>query len=325
MAERKMKFVIVSPCQRSGGGLVLHQLCRLLQKQGHEAKIFELNCYLGKYSSSGIIFYLKYFLSVMRDMYRTVFAHMFPNTKKGRRWHDGYVYKSVKGCKKKWLPWVDKDTIVIYPEIYRGNMLHAAKVVRWLLYYNRYPNDADWYAKDDLFVAYRMQFNDKRLNPRCVLLHVFSFDTELYKRTNYGERKGNCYIVRKGISRADLPQHFDGPVIDGYSEKEKVDILNQCARCYSYDTQTFYTSIAAICGCLPIVVTEAGKTRKDYLTSNEQVLGVAYGDSQEEIEFALATQNNVLEHIQKELAKNEINAAKFVLECRKHFSYSDGA
>lgn len=319
MSEKKLKFVIVSPCQRSGGGLVLHQLCKILEKQGHDARILEINCYLGKYSSSGIIFYLKYFLSLLRDIYRTIFAHLFPNTKKGKHWHDGYVYKSVQGCKKKYLPWVDKDTIVIYPEIYRGNMLHAAKVVRWLLYYNRYPNDTDWYSKDDLFVAFTKLFNDELLNHKCLVLRVTSFDIGLYKRINYGERKGNCYIVRKGIHRADLPKHFDGPVIDDYSEKDKVGMLNRCERCYSYDTNTFYMSIAAICGCLPIVVIEEGKTRDDYVSSDVQALGVAYGDSVEEIEYALATQNKVLEYRKQELAKNEINVEKFVLECRKHF------
>ena len=193
MDNKKLKFVIVSPCQKTGGGLVCHVLCKILEEQGHDARILEINCYLGKYSSSGIIFYLKYFLSLLRDAYRTIFAHLFPNTKKGKRWHDGYVYKSVKGCKKKYLPWVDKDTIVIYPEIYRGNMLHAAKVVRWLLYYHPWnTNDTEWYSKDDLFVSYRKQFNDESINPSCRLLHVFSFDTELYKRTNYDTRKGNC-------------------------------------------------------------------------------------------------------------------------------------
>lgn len=321
MSEKKLKFVIVSPCQRSGGGLVLHQLCKILEKQGHDARILEINCYLGKYSSSGIIFYLKYFLSLLRDIYRTIFAHLFPNTKKGKHWHDGYVYKSVQGCKKKYLPWVDKDTIVIYPEIYRGNMLHAAKVVRWLLYYHPWnTNDTEWYAKDDLIFAYLKVFNDEKINPSCRLLTVYHFDKNRYKRTNYGERKGNCYIIRKGRNRTDLPKSFDGPIIDDYSEKDIEKIFNQCERCYSYDTCTFYTCVAAMCGCLPIVVMEPGKTKYDYIGSSAvPPAGVAWSDSAEQIKFALDTQNQVYEDRLKECDDNEANIYAFTQECIKYF------
>ena len=41
---------------------------------------------------------------------------------------------NMLGCSRKWLPIVDKNTVVIYPEIFYGDFLNSKKVVRWLLY-----------------------------------------------------------------------------------------------------------------------------------------------------------------------------------------------
>ena len=38
--NKKYKFIIVSPRQHSGGAIVLHLLCKLLQNRGYDAKIF---------------------------------------------------------------------------------------------------------------------------------------------------------------------------------------------------------------------------------------------------------------------------------------------
>jgi len=43
----------------------------------------------------------------------------------------GYVNLTIKGCKRKLLPCVSKNTIVIYPESVYGNFLKAKNVVRY--------------------------------------------------------------------------------------------------------------------------------------------------------------------------------------------------
>lgn len=310
-----MKFVIVSHKQTGGGTIVLHKLTKTLQEFGYDATVF----YVREVSDNRGLFLYYQFKYNIKEFIKLLITKVIPNSKFSKRIYQGYIYLPIRGCKRKYMPWVDDDTIVIYPEILRGNPLHAKHVVRWLLFYNRFPGDDTWYAPNDLFVAYREQFNDKKLNPRNHILKIFNFDYELYKRTNYGARKGRCYVIRKGGERCDLPEKFDGPVIDDLCEPEKVKILNQCEKCYLYDTQTFYASIAALCGCIPIVVPEPGKTRKDYVKEDDKICGVAYGDTPEEIEYAIRTRDKVQQRITNMLRDNEPNVLNFVKVCKDYF------
>ena len=310
-----MKFVLYSGKQIWGGTIVVTYLCQLLEKNGYKASIFRE----AKSSDNRIRFIYNCIKRQLLDTLIWSYVRLFPNSPKSQPYYKGYVDLPVKGCQRKYLPFVDDDTIVVYPEIVRGNPLHAKQVVRWLLYYNRFPDDNTWYGSRDLFFSYREQFNDLRLNPTGRILKIFHFDKELYKRTNYGKRSGVCYFIRKGEARSDLPMHFDGPILDHLKEPEKVRILNECERCYIYDTQTFYASIAALCGCLPIVVVEPGKTRQDYIKPDDYVPGVAYGETEEEVRFAMRTQDEVRQEIQKLLDENEKNIKEFVSTCKAYF------
>ena len=207
---------------------------------------------------------------------------------------------------------------MIYPEICYGNILGAKRVVRWLLYYYRFAEDNTAYGKDDLFICYREVFNDLNLNPKHNELHVVNFDSDMYRQTNYELREGNCYIVRKGSKRKDVPANFDGPIIDGLSESEIVSLFNKCKYCISYDTQTFYSSIAAICGCISVVVPEPGKTRKDYC-DDESGYGVAYGFSNDELEYAIKTRENEITRVKSWDIENANNVIAFVELCKSYF------
>lgn len=315
-----MKFVIVCNRQFWGGTIVAHYLCKLLEESGYKTRIIRVtgSGHVSINNSRGL-FFLYCFYKELLDLLGNLKTHLFPNSPFGMRHYSGYIHLPVKGTKRLYFPYVNDDTVVIYMDVTRGNPLHAKNVVRWMCYYNRWPNDDTWYSRDDLFFTYREQFNDYKLNPNCNILKIFNFDNDLYKRTNFGPRHGNCYIVRKGSGRKDLPSHFDGPVIDNLREPDKVKVLNQCERCYIYDTQTFYTAIAALCGCIPIVVLEPGKTKEDYVKSDDEVYGVAYGDSPDEIEFAVRTRAEVQRQIDKMLAENGPMVDSFIEKCKDYF------
>lgn len=223
-------------------------------------------------------------------------------------------------ARKQKFPIVDDNAIVIYPEVIYGNPLNAKNVVRWFLYYNRYPNDPYAYGEHDLFICYRQQFNDVKLNPQKYQLYMGHYDLDLYKRTNYGERHGKCYCVRKGADRSDLPESFDGPIIDQLSEEEKVKMFNECEYFISYDTQTAYSSIAAMCGCISVIVPEPGKTKADYRSSDDgATYGIAYSFDEKEIQWAIKTRDLVRQQFEDVNEKGMEETKKFVDLCYEYF------
>lgn len=295
------RIIIVRPHCASGGTLVLAALCRLLRDRGIDARLFDIyaepkrNTILWK-------FWLSWIKHVLRFLIYPLWCRFInnPNSPRYKIYHTFLQEKPIDGLKFQWNPFFSrKNTVVVYPERVYGNFLKARYVVRWLLYYNPYPNDEKAYGKDDLVIAFRSIFNDEKLNPKGYQLQISWFNNQLYRQYNYGKREGNCYIIRKGANRNDLPTHFDGPIIDDFSEEEKVQVLNKCAYCYSYDLQTFYSAIAAVCGCLSIVVLEPGRRKEDYYSVSEleTVKGIALGDSPEERRKALATRSKLLESL----------------------------
>ncbi len=331
------KIVIVSPRQHHGGAIVLHALCKTLVEMGYQARIFYVGAHAYKYKLKNknhplyklspqlydiameIEYWIFYLCFLLKDELKLMIGSIIPSYAEGRESFNGYSNISIQGCKRKIMPVVGRKTIVVYPDIIYGNPLHASNVVRWLLYHNRYCDVQGAFGDNDLFFCYRDIFNDYSLNPSGRKLNVSYFDLDFYKRTNYGERSGNCYIVRKGRNRKDLPDEFDGPVIDNLPEKEKVRVFNRCEYCISYDTQTAYSSIASMCGCVSVVVPEPGKKREDYKGKGEKGYGVAWGFEQEEVNFALNTRDMVLDDYIRTNNQAKENVKQFISTCENYF------
>ena len=143
-------------------------------------------------------------------------------------------------------------------------------------------------------------------------------DLEKYKRYNFGERHGKCYILRKGEWRVNKDDCKDGIIVDNLSEKEKVRVFNECEYCISYDTQTAYSQIAAMCGCISVVVPEKGKERKDY-RHNENSFGEAFGFDKDEIEYSLSTAPFLKGFYHKNNKRSKDQIDNFIRECEDYF------
>lgn len=319
MKKNIYRFIIVSPRQKNGGSIVLHTLCKQLSLLGYDAKILYTGLQFYKKGRKAK-FWIKYiiyrFLNFIKDLNVYIFGEnkflKNPN-------YIGYVNESVKGCSRKLLPWANSRDIVIYPDVAYGNFTLAKNVVRWFLFHNRFSNDA--YQKNDMFWCFREVFNDYTLNPTCRKLHITYFNLDLYKQYNFDKRNGKCYIIRKGIKRADLPSKFDGIIIDDLPEIEKVKVFNECEYCISYDTQTAYSSISALCGCIAIVIPEPGKSKSDYRKKDDKTnYGVAWGFSKEEIEYAISTRSRIKEKFEKTNLEGINNAKLFAEACIDYFN-----
>ena len=321
---KKRKYVIVTPRQTGGGPIVLHALCKYLGDLGENAKVFYINDYM-YLDDRHVKYWIKWILFFFVDLMKISYVKFIgENNIKNKAKFNGYINVPLN-CKRKYLPFISKDTIVIYPEIVFGNILHSPNVVRWFLFHgNRYDKIRDTlkgnqYGDSDLFYCFRDIFNVEKYNPNYNKLYIQYYNLDTYKRHNFGPRNGICYVIRKGKNRNDLPKNFDGIIIDNLSEKEKVEVLNNSKYCISYDTQTAYSQIAALCGCISIVVPEPGKSKADYRTENDIDYGEAFGFDEKEIQRAQESAHKVLEYYKKVNNEGKEAVKEFVEKCEAYF------
>lgn len=200
------------------------------------------------------------------------------------------------------------ETIVIYGETIQGNPLNAPYVVRWILAplgICSHPLQFRVWGKNDLVYYFnseeKMKINSQKMGNVYKLLNIMYISSYI-KNNNNEPRSGSCYTIRKGneyhnnkIEVVHPPNSFE--VVRNHSLLECVDIFNTYECFYSYDPCTFLNIIAAISGCISVVVKVKGKSKNEWLNTiaaveylketGEPLYGIAYGE--EEIEFAKTT------------------------------------
>lgn len=221
------------------------------------------------------------------------------------------------------------DDIVIYPEIVRGNPLGISRVVRYIL--NLVTVDRK-YGADDKFIYYNYRFykgKDERFFDHIkedTKRVVSVFDSRIDFYTNLGsDRSGACYTFRK--SQGKHIQNYLHPngsrFLDFHLAPERIkQEFNRHQYFYSYDTETYLSAIAALCGCISVVVDPSGNlTRKDVI-ENQPLLkyGVAFGNSDSEIEHAVSTMPKVRDYLREYEQECELNFINHIKEIISEFN-----
>ena len=232
---------------------------------------------------------------------------------------------------------INDRTIVIYPEVIKGNPLGAKNVIRWVLLdlgiempSNYYLN---WRQKDLIYF-----WEPKTGQPQLAI----PFISENIKNTNKDiPRRDTCYIVRKGR----LHENRRSRILDSdknYSNGLKVlhdsqslsidsgvlienlpieEIFNGCEIFYCYDPNCFYAIMAPICGCITVLYPHDKyySSKEDFIkqriyTKNGYVhfAGIAYGDSKEEIDNAFRTLPQAKESLNKLISLYEVDFTNFM-------------
>lgn len=215
----------------------------------------------------------------------------------------------------------DKDkTVVIYPEVVKGDILGAKYVVRWLLNTPNVIRYSIGNGKDgvnDLIFKFAPAF--KAYDESKVLGELRAFELNLDTFVNRNEeRSGMCHIVRKGIDKGLHDK--DSICLDGYESKGNqylADIFNKYEVFISYDNACFLSAQAALCGCLSIVVPD-NLSKEEWLSKFPYFKdGIAYGLS--DIPRAMRTQSNIKENL-LELERKSIELIKkFISICYHKF------
>jgi hypothetical protein len=214
---------------------------------------------------------------------------------------------------------IDDNAVVIYCEGTQGNPLNAKYVVRWML--SKLGQNVPYYyvnawGKDELVYYFnseeKIAKNPEKIGNIYKLLNVI-YVNPLAINHNLPTRKGSCYTIRKehqthGKHMRPVHPPCSFEVTRSHTQEDYVTIFNQYKYFISYDSITFLSVIAALCGCVSIVVKVDGLSKEDWINtlavgeylkeSGEPALyGIAYGA--DDLENAINTLHLVKEQWNK--------------------------
>jgi hypothetical protein len=176
----------------------------------------------------------------------------------------------------------DSD-IVIYPEIVLGNPLNAKKVVRYIMNTGHISlNRKETWNETDFWIYFSEHFYDGLREKN--ILHIIDSKREYYKDYGYNRDNESCHTFRKNDTAKNNPQthiHPENSIEIGFNwpDEQLITIFNRSKKFYSYDTETYLNTLAALCGCESIIA-PSPKFTKDMIKARIPVFnyGVKYGE-----------------------------------------------
>lgn len=298
------KFLIVAPRLQeiSGGSIVLHKLCDILNELGYSSYIYPLikprSYYYGRRMSvicGGIYDDIKLFYFIVLRRFRTNPKYNTPILKS---------YRQVRN---------NDDWIVIYPEIVNGNPLEGKNIVRWFLHHPGYHTKQIHYGINELYYRFNNATHPIYIEGSTMAedyLKVISYPVEYYNMDNIPiKRQGTAYCLRKGRGKTIVHDLNDSILIDGMSHKEVASVFKKVKRFISYDTYTAYSIFAVLCGCESVVIADDGVSEEEWYPSEEDRYGIAYGFDR--LDWALSTKELQINRVHKEHENSISSVARF--------------
>jgi hypothetical protein len=211
---------------------------------------------------------------------------------------------------------MDTD-IVIYPEIIKGNPLNAKNVVRWILNTPgiiKQDTQSTWNASDLIYKFLEYFKVDKEANVKGIL-RCLSLNLELFNNASE-QRSLYTYSTRKHSGKklnyhSNIYKNIDRDLQDF---KKLNKIFNTTNIFISYDTVTYYSLIAAVCGATSIVVPDENITREEWYSKTPTLkFGVGYG--LEDLDWAVSTKHLVRDYLLALEKENEELVRNFIQDC----------
>lgn len=270
------RIIIAAPSYNPaiGGAIVLHKLCHILNELGYDAALTTTPKLNGQVT----------YFTLNPDF----------NTKLATEIHF-------------------EEDIIIYPEIEPGNPYQCKNVVRYILnkfHLPEYDNTIATWQENDYWVYFHDLFYDGIKEPN--FLHILDTKANTFQDLNLLRDTEACFTYRKKSEELNNLNiiHPEGSIEIGYNtpDEELIKIFNSCKRFYSYDTETYLSILAALCGCESVVVPYKQITKEQVLGKQPAFkYGVAYG--LEDLEYANTTRED-LRHYLLTLEEQQINDTK---------------
>lgn len=305
------KFLIFAPGynEKSGGAIVIHRLCHLLNEAGREAYLVPM-FHGHEVSILNLAQVAAQVQAEMQNLLNSSFPlHPHFNTRK----YDGNL-NAIRD---------NDDYIVIYPEIISGNPMGAKHVVRWFLHNPGYHTGQVAYAPGELYFRFSDATKEFQLTGSHMsqhLLHLGYFPFDLYNQQGAAvERSGSAYMFREGFERP-LAHNLENSlrISSSYSHAQIADVFKRVKTFISYDTRTAYSELAVLCGCESVVMPEPGISEEQWRPEVEARSGIAYGF--ENLEKARATAHLMYDFLQRKQAESALSVAGMLAETDAFFA-----
>lgn len=302
------KFIVYAPPydENSGGAIALHKLCHLINVSGGKSVLHppSPSFILHAYNHHNA---LKFADAIRRSLAPRPFKR-----------NPMLMSRIVRPEASFRAP---ADCCVIYPETVLGNPLRARNVVRWLLHNPGFHTAQIHYGRGELYFRYSDVLEDFQLTGSRTsreFLTVTHVPLESYGPADEGApRSGSAYCIRKGKGRPLVHDTTNSTLIDGKSHREIGEIFRRVEIFYSYDTETAYSSYAALCGCDSVVIPQPGIPIEQWRPTEADRAGIAYG--LDDLERARQTRGQVADRLM-ELERNSLESVRaFMREVKDYF------
>jgi hypothetical protein len=248
--QKKPKFLIAAPSydNRSGGCMVLHQLCHFLNNI--------TAAYVVPLPMGHIVNWLNH-----GDINQIV-----QNQKSSVQ-----AFKTCPDLNTPLFTERDIDTssfVAVYPEIVLGNPFQSTNVARWILYHSGYHAGINCISRGEVEFKFEKHFTGsiikgfnhasdlelKVVMPNKNELSMLQNNCNSSKEDLLKNRTGTAFTIRKGKFTPHELVSEDSICIDGKSREEICEIFQKVKYFVSYDPHTFYSHIAAVYGCYSLIV-----------------------------------------------------------------------
>ena len=273
--EGKLTFIVDTLCsigfENRGGSIAVHKLAYELANRGHIVYVFDEPCY-------------------PHENINTI-----PTSKteeKGNPWDSEFSWEPFAYDLHK--------TVSIYNQNTWHNPFGTIHTCRWILH----DDHEKWksYDETDLIYNYGSFFVPKNIKQQKLIVTDYKLETYTNKNS---KRNGFCFINHKytpdwGLDFVDKfnAKNLTSLMLDG-KFSELSDEFNKFEYLVTFDSKSYITAAAALCGCKSIILNpDKNTTPLEYRLNNPlQMFGVAYGLA--DLKWANDTVGMVRNHLEE--------------------------
>lgn len=176
-----------------------------------------------------------------------------------------------------------------------------------------YPEENKLYQLSKYFNV----LNEQKVDGYMPILNV---DFNLFKNHNL-PRSGRCYLIKGNEYIENQPIYHTSSdtnldnywTYNEYKMQYLAEMFNKHEIFFTYNTQTFISVLAALCGCISIILPHPNTSKEKIFNFPQNKYGIGYGF--DDINHSIDTLHLVKENVESCLSDNRKHLKQFTLDC----------